>query len=328
MISIILPTFNSLSFLKERVDSILNQTYKDWECIVIDGESTDGTWTYLEKIAVRDMRFKMFQHPPKGVYNAWNIGVQKAAGAYIYFATSDDTMSNDCLEHLLHGFELAPECGISHCCLQIIDEYSQPLKSYDWNTFPAQEYFKNYNSRKHIRKAPLTGLLYATHQTVIHSFTQVLISKKVFERSGYFLEDKGPAADLEWGMRVGLTEDVIHIPREMATWRVHGKQLTAIEVDDIYTIQLIELMRLAICNSTCTSEIKSLKKYLLAWKKMSLFAKLSLYDKLINLQFLNLKISMRLFPDFHRAFESREAYQFYLQGKLDYSKEELIEIVE
>ena len=150
MISIILPTYNSIEFLKERVDTILNQTIAGWECIVIDGESTDGTWEYLSDIASKDSRFKMFQSTPMGVYNAWNIGIKKSKGDYIYFATSDDTMTSNCLEELLNGFRLAPSCSIVHCCLKIIDKNSERIKDLDWRSFPAQNYFADLTNKYHI----------------------------------------------------------------------------------------------------------------------------------------------------------------------------------
>jgi glycosyltransferase involved in cell wall biosynthesis len=56
MVSIILPTYNSLQFLKERVNTILQQSYTHWECIVKDGQSNDSTWAYLEKVAAIDYR--------------------------------------------------------------------------------------------------------------------------------------------------------------------------------------------------------------------------------------------------------------------------------
>lgn len=270
MISIILPTYNSLQFLEERVESILSQTIKDWECIVIDGYSTDGTWEYLNEIIGNDTRFIMYQSMPKGVYNAWNLGVQKSRGDYIYFATSDDTMTKDCLEELLKGFHLAPDCGIAHCCLNIIDEKSNTLKDIDWKTFLPQRYFEN---NYHIRKAPLVGLLYATHKTVIHSFTQILIKRSVFDEQGLFLENMGPQSDLEWGMRVGFNTNIVHIPLTLATWRVHKGQETSFKLNLSEEKTKFRLIKMALDHKSNNTLSKKVKDRIVLFEAIKLLKK-------------------------------------------------------
>lgn len=321
MISIILPTYNSIEFLEERVYTMLNQTLDDWECIVIDGQSTDGTWEYLCAIASKDTRFKMFQFSPKGVYNAWNIGVKKAKGDYIYFATSDDTMTSNCLEELHKGFSLAPGCDIAHCCLKIIDEKSEKKEELDWNKFLAQNYFEDLTNKYHIRKAPLVGILYATHQTIIHSFTQVLIRKEVFNKLGYFLEDKGPQADLEWGMRAGLSVDIVHIPLELATWRVHGSQLTLIKSNPQSNKVILELMDLALKASKLEVLNNSLMESILLFSTWNSIKKESLLRKISSLSYY--KIQCRFF--FNRkllnAVKSRKRYHTYLMQRIIKKKE-------
>ncbi|AOW19500.1 glycosyltransferase [Urechidicola croceus] len=327
MISIVLPTYNSIEFLEERVDTILNQTLSDWECIIIDGNSTDGTWEYLNTVTLKDNRFKMYQFTPRGVYNAWNIGVKKAIGEYIYFATSDDTMKLNCLEEFLKSFELAPSCSIAHCNLKIIDENSEKIRDLDWKTFPAQQYFGELTNKYHIRKAPLVGLLYATHQTIIHSFTQILIKKSVFENCGYFLENLGPTADLEWGMRIGLTENIIHIPHELATWRVHKNQLTVQKTSFNSKYKLIKLMVLAIENSKCSKKIKQNKNLLLGLESYLLFSKTPFLEKILKRPFLNIVKLNFLNKDFKKSLFSRRKYQSFLQKELKIIDKNLIELI-
>ena len=327
MISIILPTYNSIEFLEERVQTILSQTIIDWECLVIDGESSDGTWEYLNNIALKDTRFKMFQYPPKGVYNAWNIGVEKAKGDYIYFATSDDTMSSNCLEEFLKAFDLAPSCNIAHSCLKIIDKNSLLVQKLNWRSFPAQQYFGALTDKYHIRKAPLSGILYATHQTIIHSFTQVLIKKSVFDTCGLFLENQGPAADLEWGMRVGLTECIVHIPLELATWRVHSNQLTTQVINFKSKYKLLELMGLAIENSKCAKEIKHHKNLILGFGLNQLFLNKSFIEKVVKSPFFDLAKLKLLNKDFTKSLVSRKKYQLFLQKTINLVDDKLIELI-
>ena len=71
VVSICLPTLNARAFLKERIDSILEQTLTGWELIVCDSFSNDGTWEYLQQYN-GDPRFRLYQVPREGLYAGWN----------------------------------------------------------------------------------------------------------------------------------------------------------------------------------------------------------------------------------------------------------------
>lgn len=225
VISVILPILNHYPFLEERITSIVSQTHTNWECIVIDGFSTDGTWEYLENLAQKDTRFKLYQYPPNGPYDAWNKGIEKAKGKYIYIATSDDTMRPECLEKLSSALEANPICDIAHSCLELIDEQSQPFHI-QWKDWPKATFYGDLIKRAHIRLAPHDGFVHAGWSTVYSSITQLLMRRSLFDKVGLFSTDLGPPADFEWGMRATMVGNTIHVPEYLATWRKHNKQLT------------------------------------------------------------------------------------------------------
>lgn len=249
VISIILPVFNTQRYIQARIDSILNQTYKDWECIVIDGFSIDGSWEKLIKVAGSDKRFQLFQFPPKGPYDAWNKGIVKSKGDYIYIATSDDTMAHDCLEKLVAGLEEHSDCGLAHCNLTIIDEEGNDLnnRGWDWARFPPGQYFGSWYSKKHKRIAPHDAVLYGSLHTIYHSITQLLIRRNLFEKTGLFRTDMGSSADFEWGMRAAFLTNTVHVPEYLATWRVHSQQGTQADFwnSSKHRKQLIEMVKSA-----------------------------------------------------------------------------------
>ena len=74
-VSILLPCLNARAFLESRIDSLLVLTFSDWEAIVLDSYSNDGSWEYFQSIATRDARFKLNQIPREGVYAALNRGI-------------------------------------------------------------------------------------------------------------------------------------------------------------------------------------------------------------------------------------------------------------
>lgn len=101
LVSIIIPTYNRASFLEETIVSIQNQTYTNWECIIVDDGSTDTSMALLTKMAEEDTRIKVLQRPShlkKGGNTCRNMGLDHAQGTYIQFFDSDDLMKKEMLQ--------------------------------------------------------------------------------------------------------------------------------------------------------------------------------------------------------------------------------------
>jgi glycosyltransferase involved in cell wall biosynthesis len=227
LISICMPHLNSQPFTEERMQTILNQTIRDWELIVVDSDSNDGSREILENYASSDPRIRLIQGPRDGIYTNLNRALELSVGEYVYIATSDDTMTPDCLEQMLGALERNPNCGVCHCCLEVIDENGRPVHSAEaWENWKQQKYFGEWVHIPHLRRAPHDGLLHFGLYTIYTSLTQLLIRRRVFQELGLFRTDCHSYADFEWGMRVGLNENDVHIPKTLATWRRHTRQAT------------------------------------------------------------------------------------------------------
>ncbi|MGC6429617.1 MAG: glycosyltransferase family 2 protein [Jejuia sp.] len=99
--SIIIPTFNRAHLIVETLESILNQTYSNWECIVVDDNSEDDTDNVLRKFINNDTRFKYFKRPVnrhKGANACRNYGLELSQGDVIIFFDSDDLMTAEHVE--------------------------------------------------------------------------------------------------------------------------------------------------------------------------------------------------------------------------------------
>jgi GT2 family glycosyltransferase len=225
-VSILLPNLNHRPFLEERLQSILDQTFRDWELIIVDNHSDDGAWEFFKSLPERDPRIRIFQAPRRGMYDNWNNCIRLAKGEYLYIATSDDTMTTDFLERMIRALDENRECDLAHCKLRIIDENGEPSTILDWNLFFCTKFFQDWIDRAHIRRAPFDGILHCGVRTVYTSITQLLIRKRLFDRVGLFSIRFGSAADFEWGMRASLLAHTVHVPHCLATWRVHGRQGT------------------------------------------------------------------------------------------------------
>jgi len=227
-ISILLPNLNHRPFLQERLDCIFGQTFTDWELIVVDNHSDDGAWELFQQQACTEPRLRIFQARREGIYANWNNCLELAQGEFVYIATSDDTMKPDCLKNLLAALESHPECGLAHCCLEVIDEKGNEVEgALSWKEQPVPKFFfGSWMDRPHIRTAPHDGILHAATGTVYTSITQMLIRRSVFEHVGSFRNDWGSAGDFEWGMRASLLYSTVHVPEVLASWRRHPGQLT------------------------------------------------------------------------------------------------------
>ena len=100
MISIIIPVYNSVKYIDNCISSVLSQTLTDWECILVDDGSTDGSGKRCDYWAGKDPRVKTLHQPNKGVSAARNAGLELITGDYLSFVDSDDWLDCDCLQLL------------------------------------------------------------------------------------------------------------------------------------------------------------------------------------------------------------------------------------
>src|ERR1700682_238033 len=127
LVSILLPSLNVRSFLQARIESLLAQTCNDWEAIVLDSHSTDGSWEFFQSIAATDARFRLYQIPADGLYAALNRGLHLAKGEFLHIATCDDSMAPEFLSEMLGAFDHCPEAGLAVCNLLFIDRHGNDL---------------------------------------------------------------------------------------------------------------------------------------------------------------------------------------------------------
>ena len=244
-VSICVPNLNKRPYLPERFETIFSQTLADWELIVVDSYSNDGSWEYISNLAGQEPRMRISK-APRGLYSSWNRCIQLARGEYVYIATSDDTMAPDCLEKMVAALDDNSDCGICQCGLVTIDAESIPFpEEQQWDKYSLGSYDQNLVLRRNKRFAPHDGILHPALFTIYTSITQLLIRRKVFEKVGFFDGRWGSISDFEWEMRAGLVENCIYIPEKLADWRIHPQQAT----QDPHTLnsrlKMIEMARAA-----------------------------------------------------------------------------------
>lgn len=97
VISIVIPAHNAASTLTETLRSVLNQTHKEWECLIIENGSSDNTLKIANSLADMDSRIRVLQSAPAGVSRARNSGIEQATGDYFLFLDADDLLEPNAL---------------------------------------------------------------------------------------------------------------------------------------------------------------------------------------------------------------------------------------
>lgn len=144
LISIIIPVYNVEKYLKKCINSVISQSYKNIEILLVDDGSTDKSGIILDEYAKKDARIKVYHKKNEGLSSARNYGLKKCKGMYVCFVDSDDFVSKCMLENLLNNL-LETKSDISVCGIKCF---------YDGDTISEQfthEYFV-YNNKEALLK--------------------------------------------------------------------------------------------------------------------------------------------------------------------------------
>lgn len=133
LISVIIPVYNVEKYLSRCIDSVMEQTYKYLQVILIDDGSTDCSGQICENYAAKDVRIHVIHQKNQGVSAARNKGLDTAKGEYVTFVDSDDFISKDMIERLYDGL-IKLEVSYIGCGYNHIDENGNILGSYAVNS--------------------------------------------------------------------------------------------------------------------------------------------------------------------------------------------------
>jgi glycosyltransferase involved in cell wall biosynthesis len=140
LISVIIPVFNGETTIQETIESVLNQTIKDLELLVINDGSQDGTVEIIERIP--DSRIQIFSYPNAGQSTSRNRGIELAKGDYISFIDADDLWTPDKLEAQLNALQANSKAAVAYSWTDWINESSQLLGKGSYNTEQGEVFAK------------------------------------------------------------------------------------------------------------------------------------------------------------------------------------------
>ena len=137
-VSVVIPAYNAQRYLTEAIESVLCQTFTDFECIVVDDGSTDRTARILVEMAERDGRVRTIRIPHGGIVEALNAGAREARGDLIARMDSDDICLPERLARQVRYMDQHPECLALGAAVMLVDPYGSTLWEIDIKTEHAQ----------------------------------------------------------------------------------------------------------------------------------------------------------------------------------------------
>ena len=201
-VTVVIPAYNAADYLEKTIESVLNQTLKDFECLVIDDGSTDGTaeWIKATYPNVRLVRCEV----NRGSASVRNDGIRLATGKFIAFIDSDDEWKPAFLETQVKALKDNPEAVLSYCDYTEVKtdgfQFTHNLKP--WRSYPN-----------------------LTHQllmdNIIHTMSLVIIRRETLLQAGLLNEALKISHDRELYLRLLYWGKIIHVPQSLVLKMTH-----------------------------------------------------------------------------------------------------------
>lgn len=211
IVSIVMPVYNSEKFVAEAIESILQQTFTDFEFMIVDDGSTDGSAAIIQEYAERDPRVHFFQHPENlGEATARNTGMAHVTGKYVTGMDSDDVSLPQRLEKQVAFLESNPDIGAVGVFDRICDEELTPIR---------------------FRKLPTDHSIMALHlilftRTVMRG-SPMMVRREHLDRQPVFDSSIVVGSDVRHYLRL-LCENGIrfaNVPQELYLYRRHANTM-------------------------------------------------------------------------------------------------------
>lgn len=231
LVSICVPTFNGEKYLEEALASIKHQTYRNFEVIISDDNSSDRTMEILNAFKEEtDFPVFVYSHKPSGIGANWNNCIKKAKGKYIKFLFQDDILSATCLKEMVEILENQPEIGLVGCKRNFIIHSSCETN--------VQQWMEVYGDLQKYLDTGDKKILYLDHKLIgrkdflkspynkIGEPSSVIFRKSVVKKSGFFDTDLEQILDYVFYYRLLKFYSIAIINKPLVSFRIHQDQTT------------------------------------------------------------------------------------------------------
>lgn len=215
VVTIAIPTYNSARYLEETIDAVMRQTFTDWELVIVDDASTDGTASILGKLPsiLHDPRVRVFHndHNLRMVGN-WNAAVSRSRGRFLKLLCADDILVPDCIDRQVRALDAHPSAVVASGARVIINSRGKRL------------FVRNgigrtglYPGRAMIRRSIMSGT------NIIGDPVNVMWRRSAMEEVGIFDPSVVYCTDVEYWMRLLSVGDLYYDAEPVGFYRIHAE---------------------------------------------------------------------------------------------------------
>lgn len=238
LVSIIIPTYNRACLIAMTLESVLAQSYSNWECLVVDDGSTDNTKLILNEYCNKDPRIQYFDRPrikPRGANSCRNFGFEKSKGSYVQWLDSDDLLSSNKLELQINDLLKEDTRAIATCGWNFFEDRIE--KSENTKEFPVYKSFDNIP--EFLDALALSGGFFPPHSYLFH--------RDIIKLSGSWLENLLINQDGEFFSRIFINMNKVIYNKYCTVYYRRSQELNVSNMNSkqkvlhaIYSWNLIE----------------------------------------------------------------------------------------
>ena len=330
-VSVIMPSFNHDKYIREAVDSVLRQTFKDWELIIVDDGSTDQSvdiiWEYVNKYPDKIKLLTHPNHENRNIAQTYRLGIKNTTGDYVAFLESDDIWLEDSLFMKIKAFDKHNDIVLTYTDVEIFGEKGTWREN-------RESVIKNIRktNNKHKNKPFYASEL--RNKNIVPSFSTVMAKRDVFDNVDFSIPKEYEMwLDLWLWRQLSLKGKFFYIPRKTAKWRIHKasynskidrklnspsqhfnsflKELNAsFKIPKKKTVAIVVPMYNEVLSADAQISLRHLEHYLGGYDKFIIAPK--------NLNVLHKRSTFSIYPLDRKYFVSKESYSRLLLSKSFY----------
>lgn len=240
-VSIIVPNYNHSRYLKQRIDSIIGQTYQDFELILLDDLSTDNSRDIIEQ----------YRHHPKVsniVFNSvnsgspfkqWEKGISIATGKYVWIAESDDYADDSFLKSLMGIIEENKAIGLAFCGSNAVDDNGKLINEAKWEIAVNKGYYYSNNGYDICEK-------YLFSRPLIPNASSAIFRRENFLHVNKSFKDYKVCGDWQFWVDVCFEGEVAYLPQQLNFFRQSDTSVSRVKTKDNYKFFLLEKLRIGL----------------------------------------------------------------------------------
>ena len=244
-VSVIIPNYNHAPYLKERIDSVLNQTYQDFEVIILDDCSPDNSVEVIEQYRSNPhvSHILINEQNTRNTFIQWERGISMAKGRYIWIAESDDVAELQLLETLIGQLEQHPDASVAFCHSRLIDADGALLSEQNTKN-PAQPGQITIDGS-------CTFLRHLLIFNYIYNASMVVFRREVYDKANTDYKQFRYCGDWHFWASVCAAGRVIEVYDMLSRFRQHQRKVTEDSKKDVFHVWNDEMKTIRYIASLC-----------------------------------------------------------------------------